>query len=59
MTAEYYISTFLVPNRIVKFARYGTLYSNGMWAILDILVDNLLPTLEVMTGLCHLRDKYP
>ena len=49
MTAEYYIHTPLVSNQIVYFAIYFTQYSDGMWVVVDISVDNLFPIMEVMT----------
>ncbi|KAK1397446.1 hypothetical protein POM88_007309 [Heracleum sosnowskyi] len=51
MAAEYHIPTPLVPNRNAYFARYCTKHSEGVWAVVDISVDNILPTRVIMTCL--------
>ncbi|KAK1361605.1 hypothetical protein POM88_046079 [Heracleum sosnowskyi] len=49
MAAEYHIPTPLVPNRSAYFARYCTQHSKGVWAVVDVSVDNILPTSKIMT----------
>lgn len=49
ISAEYYIPTPLVPNRKALFARYCTQHCEGVWAVVDISVDNILPGVGIMT----------
>ncbi|XP_074352225.1 homeobox-leucine zipper protein PROTODERMAL FACTOR 2-like [Apium graveolens] len=47
--AEYHIPTPLIPKREICFARYCTQHSEGVWAVVDVSLDNILPTLENIT----------
>ncbi|XP_074337024.1 homeobox-leucine zipper protein PROTODERMAL FACTOR 2-like [Apium graveolens] len=47
--AEYHISTPHIPKREICFARYCTQFSDGMWAVVDVSLDNILPNLRNTT----------
>ncbi|XP_074336810.1 homeobox-leucine zipper protein PROTODERMAL FACTOR 2-like [Apium graveolens] len=47
--AEYHIPTPHILKRKICFARYCTQYSSGMWAVVDVSLDNILPTLRNTT----------
>ncbi|KAK1361961.1 hypothetical protein POM88_046435 [Heracleum sosnowskyi] len=49
MAAEYHLPTPLVPNRRTYFARYCTQHCEGVWAVVDVSLDQILPAPENMT----------
>ncbi|XP_074373879.1 homeobox-leucine zipper protein MERISTEM L1-like [Apium graveolens] len=49
MAAEYHVPTPLVPNRRTYFARYCTQHSEGVWVVVDVSIDKILPTPDSMT----------
>ncbi|KAK1384112.1 START domain-containing protein [Heracleum sosnowskyi] len=49
MAVEYHIPTPLVPNRGTYFARYCTQHCKGVWAVVDVSIDSILPTPRNMT----------
>ncbi|KAL9680636.1 hypothetical protein QQ045_018521 [Rhodiola kirilowii] len=44
MNAELQVATPLVPTREVYFARYCKQHSEGVWAVVDVSLDNLRPS---------------
>lgn len=43
MTAEFQVPTPLVPTRDSQFVRYCKQHEDGIWAVVDVSVDNLQP----------------
>ncbi|KAL8120403.1 hypothetical protein AgCh_017548 [Apium graveolens] len=46
---EYHIHTPLIPKRGICIARKCTQYSEGMWVVVDVSLDNILPALGIVT----------
>ena len=49
MTAEYHIPLPLIPKRECYFARYCTKYCAGVWIVVDISLDDVLPIPGITT----------
>ncbi|XP_063950138.1 homeobox-leucine zipper protein HDG2-like [Daucus carota subsp. sativus] len=49
MTAEYHIPLPLIPKRECYFARYCTKYRAGVWIVVDVSVDDVLPIPGITT----------
>ncbi|XP_073056016.1 homeobox-leucine zipper protein MERISTEM L1-like [Primulina eburnea] len=44
MTAEFQVPSPLVPTREIYFVRYCKQHTEGIWAVVDVSLDNLRPT---------------
>lgn len=45
MTAEYQVPSPLVPTREYYFVRYCKQHADGTWAVVDVSLDNLRPSM--------------